>query len=347
MTAAKIDLVAGEIPILDVAPYLAGEPGAAARLAAQLRWALEHVGFYYLRGHGIDPALIDATFAAAAALHAQPMDRKLALEVDEHNIGYLPMSSGYGRGRPPSRNEAFFLRRERGPDDPHVLANRRFHARNRWPELPGFRDTTLAYMAALEALCRRLVRLYAVALDMPEDCFDRAYRTPHMILRLSHYPPLDPAADRDFSLTPHTDSGFMTLLAPNPVPGLSIQLPDGRWIDAPTVPDAFVVNGGDILHRWSNERFLSTPHRVLNLTDRDRYAIPFFCDPDHDTAIECLPSCRSAENPAKYPPIQMGDYAAWFARRLYAHMAETAAPSDAAIVPGARATEAWKTGLTR
>lgn len=348
MTVAKIDLVAGEIPILDVAPFLAGEPGAAARLAAQLRWAFEHVGFYYLRGHGIDPALIADTFAAAADLHALPMERKLALKVDEHNIGYLPMSARYGAsGRPPSRNEAFFLRRERGPDDPHVLANRRFHARNRWPELPGFRATTLAYMAALEALCQRLVRLYALALDMPETCFDAAYAQPHMILRLSHYPPLDPGADSSFSLTPHTDSGFMTLLAPNQVPGLSIQLPDGRWIDAPTVPDAFVVNGGDILHRWSNERFLSTPHRVLNLTNRDRYAIPFFCDPDHDTVIECLPSCCSAENPAKYPPIQMGEYAAWFARRLYQHMAATSAPSDAAIVPGARATEEWKSGLAR
>ena len=93
----------------------------------------------------------------------------------------------------------------------------------------------------------------------------------------------------------------MTLLAPNPVPGLSILLPDGRWIDAPAVADAFVVNGGDILHRWTNERFLSTPHRVINRTSGDRYAIPFFCDPNHDTLIECLPSCRSAATAAEIP----------------------------------------------
>ena len=106
MTVAKIDLVAGEIPILDVAPFLAGEPGATARLAAQLRWAFQHVGFYYLRGHGIDRALIADTFAAAAKLHALPMEQKLALKVDEHNIGYLPMGTGgySARGRPPSRN---------------------------------------------------------------------------------------------------------------------------------------------------------------------------------------------------------------------------------------------------
>jgi isopenicillin N synthase-like dioxygenase len=133
----------------------------------------------------------------------------------------------------------------------------------------------------------------------------------------------------------------MTLLAPNPVPGLSILLPDGRWIDAPAVPDAFVVNGGDILHRWTNERFLSTPHRVINRTARDRYAIPFFCDPHHDTLIDCMPSCRSAANPPKYPPIRFGDYAIWFARKSYEHMAGEPALADAEVAPGARATRRW------
>ena len=133
----------------------------------------------------------------------------------------------------------------------------------------------------------------------------------------------------------------MTLLAPNPVPGLSILLPDGRWVDAPAVADAFVVNGGDILHRWTNERFLSTPHRVINRTGGDRYAIPFFCDPNHDTVIECLPSCRSAAHPPKYPPIKFGDYAIWFARKSYEHMALEPALADAEIAPGARATMRW------
>lgn len=341
--AIEPTLVAGTIPLLDVAPFLAGAPGARERLGAELCWAFEHVGFYYLRGHGIARDLIADTFAAAARFHAQPLDAKLAIRTNEHNVGYLPMSpSGQWPGRKPSRNEAFFLRRERKPDDPLVLANRRFHGLNQWPaDLPGFRDTALAYMAALEALCRRLVPLYAVALDLPPDAFDAAYAEPHLILRLSHYPTLEPDADTAFSLVPHTDSGFMTLLAPNQVPGLSIQLPDGRWIDAPTVDDAFVVNGGDILHRWSNERFLSTPHRVVNLSNRDRYAIPFFCDPNHDTVIECLPSCTAADDPPKYPPITMGDYAIWFARKTYEHMAKTPALPDTAVAPGARATARW------
>jgi isopenicillin N synthase-like dioxygenase len=144
------------------------------------------------------------------------------------------------------------------------------------------------------------------------------------------------------SLVPHTDSGFMTLLPPNRVQGLSILLPGGQWMDAPNVEDAFVVNGGDILHRWTNERFLSTPHRVRNVSGTLRYAIPFFCDPDHDTLIECLPSCQSVDNPPKYPPIRFGDYALWFAAQRYQHMARVTTPSEADVAPGARATEAWK-----
>jgi isopenicillin N synthase-like dioxygenase len=113
-------------------------------------------------------------------------------------------------------------------------------------------------------------------------------------------------------------------------------------MDAPGVADAFVVNGGDILHRWTNERFLSTPHRVRNVSGQLRYAVPFFFDPNHDTVIECLPTCQSAERPAKYPPIKFGDYALWFAAQRYEHMAKVQAPAEADIAPGARATAHWQ-----
>jgi hypothetical protein len=154
-----------------------------------------------------------------------------------------------------------------------VIANRRFHGHNQWPDnLPGFRATTLDYMRALEALCRRLVPLYALALDLPASFFDACFAEPHMILRMSRYPIIDGDDETIASLVPHTDSGFMTLLPPNLVPGLSILLPSGRWIDAPGMEGAYVVNGGDILHRWTNERFLSTPHRVRNVSGQVRYA---------------------------------------------------------------------------
>jgi isopenicillin N synthase-like dioxygenase len=340
-------LLEGAIPLIDVADYLAGVPGAAERTAAELRYAFENVGFYYLAGHGVPSSLIDAIYEAAARFHAQPMEAKLAVRVDEHNIGYLTIQDkasrrSAGAGYKPAQNEAYFMRRERTPDDPNVIANRRFHAMNKWPaNLPGFRETCLSYMDRLEALCLKLIRVYALALDLPADYFDRAFRPSHNILRLSRYPAIeadDPGAN---SLPPHTDLGFMTLLPPNKVQGLEILLPNGQWLRAPGVADAFVVNGGDMLHRWSNERFLSTPHRVLNLSGGVRYATPFFFDPNHDTIIECLPSCQSAERPAKYPPVQLGEYAIWFAAQNYQHLAKDQSVTAEQIVPAARALGKW------
>ncbi len=344
---ALLPMIAGAIPRIDVAGHLGGDAASSRKAATQLRWAFENVGFYYLSGHGVPQSLIDRTYETAARFHAQPMAKKLALKVNEHNIGYLPISNAASpqaaaQGRKPSRNEAYFLRRERAPDDPEVITNRRFHGLNQWPDdLQGFRETTLEYMRTLEALCRRLVPLYALALDLPADFFDACFAEPHMILRMSRYPVIDDGDETVASLVPHTDSGFMTLLPPNPVPGLSILMPSGRWIDAPAVEGAYVVNGGDVLHRWTNERFLSTPHRVHNVSGQARYAIPFFCDPDHDTVIECLPSCRSADNPAKYAPIRFGDYALWFASKSYQHMANEPALPDAVVAPSARATARW------
>ncbi len=317
------------IPILDVSRYLAGDTAELARLGADLRDAFENVGFYHLRGHGIPQTLIDAMFAACKRFHDQPMDKKLTLKIDRHNIGYMPLggsiarSSKVNNNTKPSVNEAYFLRRERAPDDPDVVAGIRFRGLNQWPmDLPGFRETALAYMSAMEHLGRRMVRIYAVALDLPADYFDAAFACPNMIQRMTHYPARPEYEDNEFSIAPHTDSGFMTMLAPSEVPGLQIRLPNETWIDADPAPDCFVVNGGDILRRWTNDRFLSTPHRATNVSGRARYAIPYFFDSHPDTVISCLPSCQSPGNPPKYEPISYHDYASWYADRNYVHLSE-------------------------
>lgn len=322
-----MDLVDGVFPMLDVARYFAGDEGELPRLGQELRYAFEHVGFYYLRGHGVPQSLIDAVFAQAERFHAQPDDAKLALRINEHNIGYMPIGGSIARSSKvnnntrPSVNEAFFLRRERTPDDPDVIANKRLRGLNQWPpNLPGFRDTVLAYMTAMEAMGRRMVRVYAVALDLPADYFDPMFAVPNMIQRLTHYPPTDNPAENEFSIAPHTDSGFATFLAPSAVEGLSIRLPDLRWVNAPSIQGAFVVNGGDLLKRWTNDRFLSTPHRVVHTGGMHRYAIPYFFDANPDTLIECLPTCQSPDNPPRYDPITYDDYAIWYARRNYAHL---------------------------
>src|SRR5476651_1458830 len=145
-------MIGGEIPLIDVSNFLAGKPGAAEKAAAELCYAFENVGFYYLAGHGVPQSLIDAQYAEAARFHAMPMDEKLKVKVNEHTIGYMPIQAkaapnAAAQGKKPSQNEAFFLRRERSPDDPDVIACRRFHVQNQWPpNLPGFREQTLNYV---------------------------------------------------------------------------------------------------------------------------------------------------------------------------------------------------------
>jgi isopenicillin N synthase-like dioxygenase len=139
-------MVGGRLPVLDAGPFLRGEAGALEALAAELRFALENVGFYLLAGHGIDDGLIQRTYAAAQRFHAQPLDAKLAVRINGHNLGYMPMrgslnrTSAYNPNGKPSLNEAFFLRRQRTPDDPDVIADKPLRGLNQWPAgLPGFR----------------------------------------------------------------------------------------------------------------------------------------------------------------------------------------------------------------
>ena len=306
------------IPVIDLAGYLAGAPGARERLAAELRAALETIGFFILVDHGVPRDLITRTFAEARRFHAQPAAAKLALRMNEHNNGYMAMgryavwTSEVNANDKPDLNEAFFTKRERPGDDPLVKAGRRFAGPNRWPhDLPGFRDTVLAYTDAVDALGRRLMPACAVALDLPPDTFDAAFAESQFSFRLSHYPPVA-AEPNQFGIAPHTDANFLTFLAQTEVPGLQLRLPSGDWLDVPYVPDSFAVNSGDMMTRWTNGRFKSTPHRALPPVGRPRYAIPFFLGPHLDTEIACLPSCQGPDRPAKFPPITYDAYLHWW-----------------------------------
>jgi isopenicillin N synthase-like dioxygenase len=212
----------------------------------------------------------------------------------------------------PDLNEAFFVKRERPADDPLVCAGRRFAGPNRWPaDLPGFREAVLAYTDAVDALGRKLLPLCATALDLPADTFDDAFAESQFSFRLTHYPPMA-AEVNQFGIAPHTDANFMTFLAQSEVPGLQVRMPDGTWTDVPYVPGSFAVNSGDMMQRWTNHRFKSTPHRALPPVDRPRYAIPYFMGPHLDTEIACLPTCHGPSNPPRHPPITYAAYLDWW-----------------------------------
>jgi isopenicillin N synthase-like dioxygenase len=328
------------IPVIDFGPCFAGAPGALASTSAELRHALEHVGFFIMVNHGVPAPLIERIFAEARRFHAQPMPAKLALRMNEHNNGYMAMgryavwTSEVNANDKPDLNEAFFCKRERSPDDPLRRSGRRFVGPNRWPaDLPEFRERVLAYTDAMDALSRRVLPVWAAALDLPPDAFDGAFADSQFSFRLSHYPPV-PAAANQFGIAPHTDANFLTFLAQSDVPGLQVRMPSGAWVDVPYVPNSYAVNSGDMLHRWTNGRIKSTPHRAVPPVGEHRYAVPFFLGPHIDTIIECLPTCQGPDNPPRFPPITYEAYLTWWYDANYNARVQddTAAPPPAGRV---------------
>jgi isopenicillin N synthase-like dioxygenase len=327
MAVRDLEQATRDIPVIDLAPALAGEPGGAARVAAAIRHASEHVGFFYIAGHGVPPATVEAAFAASREVHALPLGDKLALGINENNIGYLPVNasiqgaSTVHKATRPNYNESFFISHDRGADHPDVVAGRPLRGRNQWPRgHEAMRAAMVRYFKTMEALGERMLPLLARALDLPEGYFAPFFANEaHVNLRFLHYPPQETDDDEQFGQGPHTDNSFITMLAREDVPGLAVRLPSGEWMAPPVIPGTFLVNLGNIMKRWSNDRFLSTPHGVLNDSGADRYSIAFFYSPNVDARIECLPSCVSADHPARYEPAVYRDLVLAFYNANYFH----------------------------
>jgi isopenicillin N synthase-like dioxygenase len=211
--------------------------------------------------------------------------------------------------KPADLKEAFNIGLDLPADDPDVVAGRGFRAANLWPDLPGFRDTMLAYFAACQGLGQLLHRAFALDLCLPPSFFDDKLDRPMAVLRLLHYPPAPGQTEAgQLGAGEHTDYGCVTLLATDGVGGLQVRSRVGGWLDAPHVPGAFVCNIGDCLMRWTNDIYLSTPHRVVSPEGRERFSVAFFLDPNPEADIACLPGCASPDRPARYRPIRGDEF---------------------------------------
>lgn len=299
------------IPIVDLHDYLAGAEAGKAAAAAEICAALEGIGFFGIVGHGVPARIVQAAFAQSRRFFDLPLAEKLAIRIDMGHRGYMPMADQHrAEAARPNLSESYLLGPDLAADDAAVLEGRPLHGVNRWPAgLDGFRDTLTAYRGAMTALGLRLLPLFEHALDLPGGFFAARYRNPMGFVRSLHYPPAPADPDPEqFGAVAHSDFGFITILAQDDVGGLQVQGRDGDWIDAPNRPGGFLVNIGDMLMRWTNDRFRSTVHRVLNAPGRDRYSMPFFFDPDFETEVSCLPSCTGPGNPPRYDPVIWGDY---------------------------------------
>jgi isopenicillin N synthase-like dioxygenase len=248
--------------------------------------AYASLGFAYVVDHSIDLDLQAEVFEMSRRFHALPEVDKRRIEVNRFHRGYVPFAtstdrtSTLGEAKKPNLSESFLMLREVSDDHLDVRDDIYLAGPNQWPAQPaGFRQVVTAYNQSLGAFALQIISAIDQALGTA-DSITRWFDEPTTWLRLLHYPPQDPQAPEDeFGSAPHTDFGAITLLAQDDVGGLSVSTPQGAWADVPPLPGAFVMNVGDVLHRWSGGRMISTPHRVTNRSGMERYSIPFFFDP--------------------------------------------------------------------
>jgi isopenicillin N synthase-like dioxygenase len=301
-----------EIPVIDLAPLIDGNTAQAEGTVAALGRACADIGFLYVSNHGVPRALVARMAEQARLFFARPMDEKLRVVLDQRMRGYLPLNyrSYEGEARAgTSHQEGFWIGHERPLSDADPL-----QGPNQWPEgMPDLKSTMLDYFAALEALSRVLQRGFARALGLADDAFQALFRAPNSRLKLNHYPPQDsPERDNDIGVVPHADSGGFTILWQDDSGGLEVQSKSGEWVGAPPIEDTFVINLGNVMQIWTNGKFSSTPHRVINRFGRDRYSIPLFVNPDSHARIAPL-----IGQPADVTPLRYGDYQRDEWRRIF------------------------------
>ena len=313
-TLAARTVARATLPVVDIAALSDPDPAARNAVAAELKAACEDKGFLYITGHGVAQASVDGMFAHAAAFFALPMEQKLALSL-EHSAckqGYEKLKGQrLEAGTPPDLKEGYYMGREVAADDSHILTAPGYFGPNQWPDcLPGFQTALLAYYADMRALAERLLRGLALSLQQPEDFFTGFCGDPLARLRLLHYPPQAPDADPDQKgAGAHTDYGALTILAQDTSGGLQVQdKANGDWIHADPLSGCFVVNLGDMMQRWTNGRYRSTLHRVVNVSGRDRYSIPFFYHGTLDHVVTCIPTCLPPGEAPRHPPVKVADH---------------------------------------
>jgi isopenicillin N synthase-like dioxygenase len=311
------------IPVVDMAPYLAGSDDGKQAVARAVDAACRATGFLIVTGHGVPAELIDEARAVSMRFFDLPLETKLQYKMPSDRYrGYLTpgsesLAASYGMEAPPDIKESFSIGPVDVPDDDyHSPANAgAFFAPNLWPaEVPELTEVWSRYYREMERLATDLMRVFALALDLPEHFFDDKVDEHITNMSAIHYPPLtsEPLPGQ-LRGGPHTDFGSLTIVQRDNAPGgLQVQVGDD-WIDAPYVDDSFVINLGDLMAEWTNDRWVSTVHQVslpptLADAQSDRLVFTFFHQPNYDARIEVLPTCCSEDDPPRYGTTTSGEH---------------------------------------
>ncbi|KAE8153270.1 2OG-Fe(II) oxygenase superfamily protein [Aspergillus avenaceus] len=309
-----------EIPVIDLSP-IDGDQQARGELATKVRAAAENTGFFYIKNHGISEELIGDALSQAKAFFNQSVDEKKKVDRKKfkHFAGYHGLgSTQINRTESQDRKETFSLRysprhdptntqpgTQSDDEDDRLLWHGTSH-------IPGLRDTTIAFWQARLALARKLVRIFALSLNLPSNYFDDVVTHPGADGLYVHYPGTPESTNDETKLEvgigSHTDIQCFTLLWQDKSGGLQVLSAADEWLDARPIEGTLVVNIGDFLQRLSNNRFKSTVHRVYNRQSGSRYSMPFFFGFNPESVCAVVPTCVDEDHPALYEPISCGKW---------------------------------------
>ena len=296
-----------DIPVIDIGTLFTSSPDYRG-VGDALREAAETVGFFYVSNHCIAPSLTAAVTSLAHEFFDYPDEMKQTVRAQGTHRGLL----SYGGAKMENQRradlkESFIWGADLPEDNPRYLSGNKLFAPNVWPPfMPSLCDTLNEYMAAANLCGQQLLRAFAASLGIDHDYFVQTFNQPISRGTLIHYPPQHEGMGGDqFGVSPHTDFGTLTLLAQDSTGGLQVMGRDGEWLTAHPIDDTLVVNVGDLLARWTNDRFQSTVHAVVNSTGKERYSIVVAVDPDWDTVVSPV---VLEDEMARYPPVRCGEY---------------------------------------
>ena len=304
LSVERADL--NSIPVIDIASSVSGDAAGMQATAEVIRKACIDIGFFYVTKHGVATDAIEAAHHQAERFFDLPEETKLKYDINKlkRHRGYVPIGSLSADPTIMDMQEGFEVGLELPGDDPDHLAGNPLYGPNVWPdELPEFCRHVYRSFEEVLALGHRMFELFALGLGMPKDYFQPFITKPMAQLRLIHYP--STGTKEAMGIGPHTDYETFTILWQDAA-GLQVQNRRGQWIEAPPIPGTFLVNIGDMFQRWTNDLFVSTPHRVINTSGRRRYSLAMFLGTNHDCVVECLETCTSSEHPPNYPPTHAG-----------------------------------------
>ena len=305
-TAASLDTAL--VPLIDIGPLRDGS--APLQVAQALHEASTRIGFVYVTNHGIDLEFLAQARAVALDFFRQPLDDKLRVPISPQHRGFLRIGAArMDDDARPDLKESFVW----GLEDAHGRAPQDHPLRgdNRWPaDMPALREAALRFLDEADRVARLLLEGFALGLGLERQFFLRTSSQPMSRAAFTYYPPQDAAlGPNQFGVGPHTDFGVLTVLCQDEVGGLQVQHADGTWFEAPPIPGSLVINVGDLLARWTNGVYRSTPHRVVNTSGRERLSLVLAFDPDPRTLVDAR-EVFPAEVPLE-APIRCGDYLQW------------------------------------